>query len=73
MTEAFQHDFHIVDGGKVFLVIAKTPAAEKWAEENISEESLRFGNGVAVEDRFIENIVNGIQNAGMTMVYRKGA
>lgn len=73
MTEAFQHDFHIVDGGKVFLVLAKTPIAEKWVEENISNESLRFGNGVAVEDKFIEDIVNGIQNAGMTMVYRKGA
>lgn len=60
-------DFRVADGGSVFLLQPETPAAHAWVEEHIPEDALRLGNGIAVEHRYICDIVDGIQAEGLTL------
>ena len=59
-------DFDVVNGGSVFLLIPNTEAAEAWVGENLPENPLTFGRGIAVEARYIGDILHGIQEDGLT-------
>lgn len=50
----------------VFLLQPKTKAAREWVREHIPDDAARLGENVAVEYRYIENLAQGIQDAGLT-------
>jgi len=51
----------------VYLLHPLTYAAEEWVAEHISEDSQRLGNAIAVEHRYIGDIVCGARNDGLAV------
>jgi hypothetical protein len=67
-TPTTQPDFYIEGEGRfstVFLLRPLTPAAFDWIEEHIPEDAQRLGNAVAVEHRYITEIVHGAIGDGL--------
>jgi fructose-1-phosphate kinase PfkB-like protein len=60
-------DFTVMGGGSVYLLRPNTEEAEAWVEEHIPEDAMMMGNAIAVEHRYIADIVVGIQNDGLTV------
>jgi hypothetical protein len=59
-------DFHVVNGGSIFLLHPITREARDWADKNIHAEPWQhFGNAIAVEHRFILDIIEGIKADGL--------
>ncbi len=60
-------DFTVTDHGTIFLLRPNTPAAQAWMDEHLQAEQYQmFGTAVAVEHRYIADIVEGIQADGLT-------
>jgi len=63
-------DFSIEGEGRfctVYLLRPLTPAAFEWVEQYLPQDAQRLGNAVAVEHRYIAEIVAGIQNDGLAV------
>lgn len=63
-------DFYVEGEGRfctIYLLRPLTPAAIEWVEEHIPEDAQRLGNAVAVEHRYISDIVESIQNDGLAV------
>jgi hypothetical protein len=59
-------DFDIVNDGSVFLLIPNTEAAEAWVAEHIPADAQTLGKGIAVEHRYIGDVLHGIQEDGLS-------
>jgi len=51
----------------ILLLIPVTKEAKTWADENLPEEKQTFGNGIVIENRFVSDIIDGIQRDGLTI------
>jgi hypothetical protein len=51
--------------GTVYLIHAVSPAGHAWIENHIPSDAPRFGDAVAVEHRFIADIVLGAIRDGL--------
>jgi len=60
-------DFLCENHGSIFLLRPLNQSAESWIDENLPSDAQWFGNGVAVEHRFIWAILEGIQNDGLAV------
>lgn len=58
-------DFLLVDNGSVVLLTPLSKAAKQWIEENISDDSTWFGRSLAIEPRYVDDILNGITNSNL--------
>ena len=58
-------DVKIENHGSLVLIQPLTEAASDWLDENISEDAQLFGGAVVVEPRYVEAIVEGMQNDGL--------
>lgn len=58
-------DFTIAGGGTLYILRPNTNEAKAWVEEHIPADAQRWSGGVAVEWRFIRDIIDGIQAAGL--------
>ena len=58
-------DVNIENHGSLVLIRPLTEAASDWLDENISEDAQHFGGAVVVEPRYVEAIVEGMQNDGL--------
>jgi len=58
-------DVNIESHGSLVLIRPLTEAASDWLDENISEDAQHFGGAVVVEPRYVEAIVEGMQNDGL--------
>ena len=68
--EIISPDFSIEGEGRfrtVYLLRPLTPAGFEWVEEHIPDDAQCLGNAVAVEHRYIADIVADIQNAGLAV------
>lgn len=61
-------DFEIVNGGSVSLIIPLTREGRRWLDDSIGEDALYLGQGLAVEARYLGQIVEGIILSGLTIV-----
>lgn len=61
-------DFTVVGGGSVFLLTPLTDDAKNWSDEHIDPEAQKLGNGIAVEHRYIGELVDGIRAEGFTII-----
>lgn len=59
-------DFHVTGEGSVYLLVPRNDKAKAWIQQHIDDNATRFGNGVAVEHRYILDIAKGIESAGLT-------
>jgi hypothetical protein len=61
-------DFRVSNHGSILILFADTQEAQDWVAQHIPEDALTWGrNGIVVEPRYISNIVDGIQNDGLSV------
>lgn len=58
-------DIVIRNHGSICIMVAVTPTGEEWIAEHISEDAQRWGQGVVVEPRYVEDIANGATADGL--------
>jgi hypothetical protein len=64
-TAAPGPDVEVSGHGSIFLVEPKTDAGREWIREHVSGEALWFGRALAVEHRYVANLVDGMINDGL--------
>lgn len=60
-------DFDLHNHGSICLLVPMTEAAEVWAADHLPENAMTWGPGVVVEPRYVANIVEGIEDAGLSV------
>ena len=61
-------DVQIENYGSIWLITPMTASARQWIEENVGAESWQWiGGRLDVEPRYIENLANGMQAAGLSV------
>lgn len=60
-------DFNIADHGSIITLSPHTPEARDWIDENLPADAQWFGNGVAIERRYFEDIYDGICADGLSI------
>jgi hypothetical protein len=60
-------DFSVENHGSIFLLRPHTQSANMWVSEHIPDDAQFFGNAIAIEPRYISDIVAGIQNDGLAV------
>jgi hypothetical protein len=58
-------DLLVSGGGSVYLLFATSAAGASWIAEHIPDDAQWFGGGVAVEHRYIADIVTGAVADGL--------
>lgn len=61
-------DFTVYGSGTVYLLQPHTERAKLWCDEHLPEDVQRLGNSIAVEWRYIADIVAGARADGYTIV-----
>ena len=62
-------DFRVYNDGSVSILTPITDTAREWTEENVSFESWQtIGGGICIDHRFLVDLLEGILNAGFTIV-----
>jgi hypothetical protein len=64
MAKKQSADFTLTDGGSVCLLTPTTREARGWLDENIGEDAMYLGQGLAIERRYVQQILDGIQADG---------
>ncbi len=61
-------DFRLQNEGSISILYAETRAAEEWVFQNLPADALTWGgNGTVIEWRYVQDIVFGIHNDGLTI------
>lgn len=60
-------DFILQGGGSVYLLCPQTQAAQEWLDDNIGDEAQFLGHNLAVEHRYVEGVISGIQGDGLVV------
>lgn len=65
-----QPDFCVENHGSIFLLRPLTDSAKSWVEDHIGEDNgfQPYWPTVVIEPRYVENIVDGIQNDGLAVL-----
>ncbi len=58
-------DIMVSDHGSIFLIHPWTDAGKAWIDENIPDDAMYYANALAVEARYVENIVEGMKGDGL--------
>ena len=63
-----ENDVEIHNHGSVVMVLPLTKAAMEWVQGNVSLESWQWlGGGFACEPRMVQNLIDGMENDGLTI------
>ena len=66
MPEPATHtDVTVIAGGTVYLLHLHSIEAREWVEEHVSGERQMLGTGVAVEHRYVLDVVLGMRTDGL--------
>lgn len=60
-------DFEIQDHGSIMLLAPISTQAVAWIDDNLPPERMEWAGAVAIEPRYLEPIVQGILDAGLTV------
>jgi len=61
-------DFRVRNHGSICILTGMTAEARAWLEERVGDdETQAWGAGIVVESRYIDAIVDGIQNDGFSV------
>ena len=58
-------DALIENHGTIFMVSAKTEKAMTWLKAHVDQDSQWFGDSLAVEHGYVQQLVEGMQDAGL--------
>lgn len=59
-------DFRVENHGSVCLLKPVTQAAKDWVGDHLPDDAQWFGGGVAIEPRYLDAILSGIDDEGLT-------
>lgn len=59
-------DYTVTNHGSIVLIAPHSQAADEWLDENIGDDAMWFGGALAVEPRYVGDILYGMQEAGLT-------
>lgn len=63
-------DIKVENHGSIVLFIPQTGAGEEWIDDNLAGPEVQtFGGGIVVEPRYAGAILQGIDDAGLTLDY----
>lgn len=60
-------DFLFVDHGSVCILTPLSESAGEWVEAHIAADAQTFGPGVVIEPRYVDPILAGITDDGLTI------
>lgn len=60
-------DVIVSGGGSVYLLTPVTEAAKTWVAEHLPEDTLWLGPAVAVEHRYVQDVVQGMRDDGLVV------
>jgi hypothetical protein len=60
-------DFELSNHGTIYTFTPLTPAARDWVAEFLPEDAQRWSGGVAIEHRFISDVVIGARRDGLVV------
>ena len=60
-------DFVLLPRGSIWLLTPLTMEASDWCFDNLPKDASRLAKAFAIETRYVDNIVNGVQNDGFTV------
>ena len=66
-TVAAITDFTVSGGGSLYLLCPHTDAARTWLDEHVGEDAQYLGPNLAVEHRYISDIVEGARGDGLVV------
>ena len=58
-TVVQKEDVSVTGSGSVYLIQSMTKAGSDWIKEHIPEDAARLGDAVAVEHRYICDVIDG--------------
>ncbi len=61
-------DFMLSGGGSVFVLTPLTTQAAEWIDDHIDPNAQSWGGGVVIEHRYVDDIVDGIESAGFSVI-----
>jgi hypothetical protein len=59
-------DFDLHDAGSLIMLEPVTDDAKAWCARHLPDDAPMWGNAYAVEHRFIEDILDGIDQEGLS-------
>jgi len=65
-------DFSIQNHFTVFLICPFSQRARAWIAEFVQPEAQYFGSAIAVEPRYVADLLEGMLAAGLTMACERG-
>ena len=60
-------DFLVAYDGSISLVTPVTPAAREWIDAHVPAAAPWFGPSLAVEWRYVDSLLEGIEDDGLTI------
>ena len=60
-------DFICANHGSIIILVPLTAAAKDWVEEYVDYDQTWMGNGIVIEPRYFDPILEGIHEAGLTV------
>lgn len=60
-------DFDLQNCGSIFILVPLSDDGKEWANDNLPQDAMSWGGGVAIEHRYVCDIVAGIQDDGLTV------
>ncbi len=63
------HSPHILvrNEGSIFLLTPVSDLATDWVDHHLAQDSQHFGDSIVIEHRYIADILEGIQENGLTV------
>jgi hypothetical protein len=60
-------DFTLSGGGTIYLLRPITDAARDWVDQHIPDDAMWLGGQVAIEHRYVDDILDGITAEGLSL------
>lgn len=67
MAKKTEYDVLVSGSGTIYLVHGVSEAGKQWMNDHLPADAQHMGQAVAVEHRYIEDIVEGMRNDGLSV------
>ena len=66
-ADMIEPDFKVQIDISISVLHAKTQNAREWVHDHIPDDAQTWCGGIVIEPRFLDNVIEGIQQSGMTL------
>lgn len=61
-------DVRVENHGSIVLLRPISDLADVWIDEHIDDEAQRYSGAIVVEPRYVDDIISGMEEGGLTVV-----